>query len=240
MLPFMARSMSRSLGFLISLRSAIALITWPDWQYPHCGTSWAIQAFCTAPASPESHAARSEATARGFDPAGADHGRQIDRTAWSTSLFRRQCGCRGLRDRFAYADICATAADIAGHRLVNVGMALATLFLLFLSSRRPRSSMIERVPLALIFAKLLLPRDTFNCRKGQSFSRKGQRYACKRDERDRNRGLSRRTNGRGSRTYGFVQRRRQDSARSADRSAAAARHSLATGAQPRCRTFLRV
>src|SRR6185503_9345108 len=51
MLPFMARSMSRSLGFFTARSRAVALITCPDWQKPHCGTSCATHAACTAFAS---------------------------------------------------------------------------------------------------------------------------------------------------------------------------------------------
>src|SRR5687768_4595462 len=40
--------MSRSLGFLTARSSAIALITCPDWQKPHCGTSRATHARWTA------------------------------------------------------------------------------------------------------------------------------------------------------------------------------------------------
>src|SRR5579863_7303683 len=47
----MAESISLLVGRLISLSSAVALMIWPDWQYPHCGTSWTIQAFLTASAS---------------------------------------------------------------------------------------------------------------------------------------------------------------------------------------------
>ena len=40
------------LGLMLPMRGAkaMALITWPDWQKPHCGTSIATQAFCTASA----------------------------------------------------------------------------------------------------------------------------------------------------------------------------------------------
>src|SRR5436190_8095360 len=40
--------MSASVGFGFAARSAQADMIWPDWQYPHCGTSPASQAFCTA------------------------------------------------------------------------------------------------------------------------------------------------------------------------------------------------
>src|SRR2546429_1028806 len=39
-------SVSEGCGFFAS--SAAAAMIWPDWQYPHCGTSSAIQARCTA------------------------------------------------------------------------------------------------------------------------------------------------------------------------------------------------
>src|SRR4030081_3241609 len=38
-------SLSRGFGFFLS--SAAAAMIWPDWQYPHCGTSSAAHAFCT-------------------------------------------------------------------------------------------------------------------------------------------------------------------------------------------------
>ncbi len=44
----MALSISLSEGPEFSLRSAAAAMMWPDWQYPHWGTSSAIQASCTA------------------------------------------------------------------------------------------------------------------------------------------------------------------------------------------------
>src|SRR5262245_40814072 len=44
----MAASMSALLGFFFVASSAAAAMTWPDWQYPHCGTSSAIQAAWTA------------------------------------------------------------------------------------------------------------------------------------------------------------------------------------------------
>src|ERR1700733_4407056 len=42
----MASSISVSVGFKFSPSSTAALIICPDWQYPHCGTSISIQAFC--------------------------------------------------------------------------------------------------------------------------------------------------------------------------------------------------
>src|SRR5208337_5108161 len=47
----MARSISRSDGFWFRARSATADMICPDWQYPHCGTSSAIHAACTASAA---------------------------------------------------------------------------------------------------------------------------------------------------------------------------------------------
>jgi hypothetical protein len=46
-IPDIAASMSSSVGFAFCLRSAAAVMIWPDWQYPHWGTSSAIQAFWT-------------------------------------------------------------------------------------------------------------------------------------------------------------------------------------------------
>ena len=43
----MAESMSASVGFGVLASSATADMICPDWQYPHCGTSSSIQAFCT-------------------------------------------------------------------------------------------------------------------------------------------------------------------------------------------------
>src|SRR2546426_1882213 len=40
-------SISASVGFGLSFRSAATAMIMPDWQYPHCGTSWSSQAFCT-------------------------------------------------------------------------------------------------------------------------------------------------------------------------------------------------
>src|SRR5271166_4432642 len=48
MLPLMASSMSASVGELFRASSEAADIICPDWQYPHCGTSCAIHAACTA------------------------------------------------------------------------------------------------------------------------------------------------------------------------------------------------
>src|SRR6185295_2657069 len=42
-----AASMSASVGLGVFLSSAAAAMIWPDWQYPHCGTSSASHAFCT-------------------------------------------------------------------------------------------------------------------------------------------------------------------------------------------------
>ena len=47
MLPAIASSMSASLGSGLLTNSALADMIWPDWQYPHCGTSASIQAFWT-------------------------------------------------------------------------------------------------------------------------------------------------------------------------------------------------
>jgi hypothetical protein len=55
MLPDIASLMSESLGCGLLASSAAADIIWPDWQYPHCGTSRSSQAFwilapaCVAP-----------------------------------------------------------------------------------------------------------------------------------------------------------------------------------------------
>src|SRR5256886_4325516 len=43
-----AASMSASVGCGFLASRADAAMIWPDWQYPHCGTSSAIQARCTA------------------------------------------------------------------------------------------------------------------------------------------------------------------------------------------------
>src|SRR5213595_3332712 len=48
MLPLIAASMSASLGAGFLVSSAVADISWPDWQLPHCGTSCSSQAFCSA------------------------------------------------------------------------------------------------------------------------------------------------------------------------------------------------
>src|SRR5258707_5915047 len=42
-----AASMSWSVGRGFFFRSDAAAMIWPDWQYPHCGTSTVAQAFCT-------------------------------------------------------------------------------------------------------------------------------------------------------------------------------------------------
>src|SRR5258705_258481 len=47
MFPLMASSMSASVGLAFFASSATADMIWPDWQYPHCGTSSSIQPFCT-------------------------------------------------------------------------------------------------------------------------------------------------------------------------------------------------
>src|SRR5215470_7566537 len=78
-LPLMAPSMSASLGARFFASSAVALMIWPDWQYPHCGTSFLIQAACTAlpaavPAMPSIVVT--------FLPAAADTGVEQERTGW--------------------------------------------------------------------------------------------------------------------------------------------------------------
>src|SRR5450631_1424062 len=45
--PLMASSISLSVGLEFSASKTAALIICPDWQYPHCGTSSSIQAFCS-------------------------------------------------------------------------------------------------------------------------------------------------------------------------------------------------
>src|SRR5256712_9867053 len=47
MLPLIASSMSASLGCGFSRSSTAADMIWPDWQYPHCGTSFSIHARCS-------------------------------------------------------------------------------------------------------------------------------------------------------------------------------------------------
>src|SRR5438270_8307909 len=47
MLCDMPASTSAAVGFGFLRRSATAVMIWPDWQYPHCGTCSAIQACCT-------------------------------------------------------------------------------------------------------------------------------------------------------------------------------------------------
>src|SRR5882757_2992517 len=47
MFPLMASSISASVGLGFFASSAAADMICPDWQYPHCGTSSSIQAFCT-------------------------------------------------------------------------------------------------------------------------------------------------------------------------------------------------
>src|SRR5664279_5181192 len=44
MLFRMASSISASVGFEVLASRAAAVMIWPDWQYPHCGTSSSIQA----------------------------------------------------------------------------------------------------------------------------------------------------------------------------------------------------
>src|SRR5213083_2819646 len=44
----MANSISTSVGRFTLASSAAALMIWPDWQKPHCGTSFATQASCSA------------------------------------------------------------------------------------------------------------------------------------------------------------------------------------------------
>ena len=46
MFPDMASSISLSVGLEFSASSTAALMIWPDWQYPHCGTSISIHASC--------------------------------------------------------------------------------------------------------------------------------------------------------------------------------------------------
>src|SRR5271157_3268385 len=46
-LPFMASSISASVGFGFLASNATADMICPDWQYPHCGTSSSIHAFWT-------------------------------------------------------------------------------------------------------------------------------------------------------------------------------------------------
>src|ERR1700689_1849612 len=47
MFPFIASSMSLSVGTGIFASKAEADIIWPAWQYPHCGTSISSHASCT-------------------------------------------------------------------------------------------------------------------------------------------------------------------------------------------------
>src|SRR6266446_5913633 len=47
MLPLMASSMTASVGLGFFESRATADMIFPDWQYPHCGTSSSIQACCT-------------------------------------------------------------------------------------------------------------------------------------------------------------------------------------------------
>src|SRR5882762_5559095 len=69
--------MSASVGARFFARRALALMIWPDWQYPHCGTSCRIQAACTAfPA----RVAPIPSTVVTFLPAAADSGVEQERT----------------------------------------------------------------------------------------------------------------------------------------------------------------
>src|ERR1700704_81897 len=69
--------MSASVGARFFARRALALMIWPDWQYPHCGTSCRIQAACTAfPA----RVAPIPSTVVTFLPAAADTGVEQERT----------------------------------------------------------------------------------------------------------------------------------------------------------------
>src|ERR1700722_17049387 len=43
---------SASVGFGFSCNNAAAAMIWPDWQYPHCGTSCCSHATCTGWLSP--------------------------------------------------------------------------------------------------------------------------------------------------------------------------------------------
>ena len=45
MFPNMASSISELVGCGLLASSAAADMIWPDWQYPHCGTSRSSQAF---------------------------------------------------------------------------------------------------------------------------------------------------------------------------------------------------
>src|SRR5229473_4038892 len=45
MLPDIASSISESVGCGLLASSAEADMIWPDWQYPHCTTSWSSQDF---------------------------------------------------------------------------------------------------------------------------------------------------------------------------------------------------
>src|SRR5262245_41718471 len=47
MLPDMAESIWASVGRGVFASSAAADISWPDWQYPHCGTCSATHATCS-------------------------------------------------------------------------------------------------------------------------------------------------------------------------------------------------
>src|SRR6476661_5677602 len=46
MLPSIWVTICSRVGFLFVARSAAACMICPDWQYPHCGTCSATQAFC--------------------------------------------------------------------------------------------------------------------------------------------------------------------------------------------------
>src|SRR3990172_7644090 len=47
MLPSMCATICARVGFGVPASSSAAFMIWPDWQYPHCGTSSATQAFCS-------------------------------------------------------------------------------------------------------------------------------------------------------------------------------------------------
>ena len=47
MLPLIALSISASFGCGFSASSAAAVMIWPGWQYPHCGTPSSTHACCT-------------------------------------------------------------------------------------------------------------------------------------------------------------------------------------------------
>src|SRR6476619_1088282 len=47
MLPSMCVTIWSRVGFGLEASNSAAFMIWPDWQYPHCGVSSAIQAFCS-------------------------------------------------------------------------------------------------------------------------------------------------------------------------------------------------